>query len=402
MNAARHVVFVCPRFADGATLGGAETLLRAQAERVARAGWRVTFLTTCARNHVTWRNEASPGRERIAGMTVVRFPVDEKRDVAAFLRMQDRLSRFLRLSAGEERMWLANGINSTALCEYLRREGGAAHCIVVGPYLFALTDAVSRVFPEKTLLLPCLHDEPFARLACVRALFERVAGVLFNSRPEQELAKRLFDIRPNASWVVGMGLEEFAAEPGRFRKRTGVKGPFVMYSGRREPLKGTPLLVNYLDLFVRRTGREIRLVLTGSGAVTVPPTLATRVVDLGFVSEETKHDAMAAATVFAHPSWNESFGIVLLESWLARTPALVHAGSDVLRHHCRVSGGGLWFSCYPEFEAELELLLGNEPLRRAMGAAGRRYVQSEYAWEKVEERLFAALGSPPKSAGPPA
>ena len=41
---------------------------------------------------------------------------------------------------------------------------------------------------------------------------------------------------------------------------------------------------------------------------------------------------MAGALAFCHPSVNESFGIVLLESWLARTPALVHAGSDVLQH----------------------------------------------------------------------
>jgi glycosyltransferase involved in cell wall biosynthesis len=94
---------------------------------------------------------------------------------------------------------------------------------------------------------------------------------------------------------------------------------------------------------------------------------------------------------FCHPSVNESLGIVLLESWMARTPALVHAGSLVLRDQCRRSHAGLWFQTYPEFEEELLLLLDNTRLRHEMGEAGRRFVCEAYAWPAVEERLFAAL-----------
>ena len=81
---------------------------------------------------------------------------------------------------------------------------------------------------------------------------------------------------------------------------------------------------------------------------------------------------MAGALAFVHPSTFESFGIVLLESFLAGTPALVHARSEVLRWQCRRSGGGLWFRHYPDFEEELLLLLNNENLRKRMGAAGKK------------------------------
>ena len=102
---------------------------------------------------------------------------------------------------------------------------------------------------------------------------------------------------------------------------------------------------------------------------------------------------MAGALAFCHPSVNESFGIVLLESWLAGTPGLVHARSEVLKYQCQKSGGGLWFKSYPEFEEELLLLLDNPALREKMGAAGRKYVQETYSWEKVGQRFFEGLDS---------
>jgi glycosyltransferase involved in cell wall biosynthesis len=100
---------------------------------------------------------------------------------------------------------------------------------------------------------------------------------------------------------------------------------------------------------------------------------------------------MAGALAFCHPSSNESLGIVALESWLAGTPALVNAGSVVLVDHCRRSRGGLWFGNYPEFEEALLRLMDDEPLRRALGAAGRAYVLAEYSWKRILPRLAEAL-----------
>jgi glycosyltransferase involved in cell wall biosynthesis len=156
-------------------------------------------------------------------------------------------------------------------------------------------------------------------------------------------------------------------------------------------MKGTPLLLDYFDAFRARSGRDIKLVLTGSGPVDISPRIADFVLDTGFLDEKDKHDAMAGALAFCHPSVNESFGIVLLESWLARTPALVHAGSDVLKYQCRSSNGGMWFRSYPEFEEELLLLLTNTSLRNAIGNAGREYVMREYSWNAITPKLIAAL-----------
>ena len=51
----------------------------------------------------------------------------------------------------------------------------------------------------------------------------------------------------------------------------------------------------------------------------------------------------------------------------------------------------MWFRNYPEFEAELKLLLDNPDLAKTMGEAGRAYVTREYAWPRVMDRLESAF-----------
>lgn len=394
MSTSENIAFVCPRFADAGTVGGAETLLRNLAERLAAHGRRVSFLVTCAKNHFTWVNELPAGCRQIGNLEVHFFPVDAERRADLFLRAQAMISRGRQVSRDIEEVWVRHSVNSRALCAYLRTHTERYDRIVIGPYPFGLTYHAAQVSPEKTLLVPCLHDEPFARLSIMHELFRSVAGLLFNTEPERELAERLYSPRPVVCQIVGMGLDPFQADAHAFARRRGLTRPYVIYSGRREAAKGIPLLTAYLHAFRMRTGRDIDLVITGSGPIEAPPALWDHIIDTGFLPNQEKWEAMAGAVAFIHPSTLESLGIVLLEAFMARTPALVHAGSSVLQWQCRRSGGGLWFRNYPEFEEELSLLLNDESLRRQMGQQGREFVLREYAWDRVEQRLFAALDTP--------
>lgn len=390
-SSAKSIAFVAPRFAEGGTVGGAETLLKALAERCAKAGYQVDFLTTCATNHFTWENTIPPGVKKVDGLTVHFFPVNEDRDISGFLRVQEAIDKRGYVSEADEKTWIANSVNSRDLIEYLRKYGDGYERIVLGPYLFGVTYFGSGVFPAKTLLVPCLHDEAFAYLGIMKEMFGRVSGCMFNTAPERELARKLYNFPDAKSSVVGLGLDAFDADPQAFSKRSNIMAPYIIYSGRREPLKGTPLLCEYMQTFRDRTEKDVKLVFTGSGQIDAPDALRSHIFDAGFVSERHKREAMAGAICFVHPSVNESLGIVLLESWLARTPALVHAQSAVLSDQCRRSGGGLWFRNYPEFEEELLLLLENAETRKKMGESGREFVLKQYSWDAVERRLLDAL-----------
>ena len=55
------------------------------------------------------------------------------------------------------------------------------------------------------------------------------------------------------------------------------------------------------------------------------------------------------------------------------------------------SNGGLWYQNYEEFRECLTLLLSNEILRDKMGENGKRYVEENYSWNKVEEKYLRLL-----------
>ena len=390
MSRAERIAIVTPRFSEGGTVGGAETLLNQLAGRAAADGRRVTLLTTCARDHFSWKNEWPAGRTRAGALDVIRFAVDE-RDAAAYHKLDAAMARGETLSADDEQTWIRNSVNCSSLDAHLREHGGEYDRILAGPYLFGVVYSAALIHPDKTLLVPCLHDEPFARLGIMKPLFEKARGCLFNTEPERDFAKGLFQIPDARCRVVGMGIASFDADPGAFARRSGIHGPYVVYSGRREGGKGTPLLCDYMNAFRERTRRDVKLVFTGSGPIEAPTDLLPHITDLGFVSEQEKQEAMAGALAFIHPSVLESLGIVLLEAWMARTPALVHAQSRVLRWQCERSNAGLWFRNYPEFEDELLMLMDRPGLRDALGRNGREYVLREYSWTAVEQRLFDAL-----------
>src|SRR5438552_15129475 len=76
------IAFITPRFGDD-VVGGSEAVMREAAVGLAGRGWEVDVLTTCARDHYTWRNEYPAGITHLGGLTLRRFPaippaVDER------------------------------------------------------------------------------------------------------------------------------------------------------------------------------------------------------------------------------------------------------------------------------------------------------------------------------------
>ncbi|MBN2207573.1 MAG: glycosyltransferase, partial [Candidatus Aminicenantes bacterium] len=119
-----------------------------------------------------------------------------------------------------------------------------------------------------------------------------------------------------------------------------------------------------------------------------------RVRYLGFVSPEEKNAAMAAARVVVHPSHLESLCMAALETLVVRTPLLVQEATEPLKQHCLKGRCGLTYANYAEFAAALDLLLGDDRLREALGANGFAYVQANYTWAQViakYERVFRRL-----------
>ncbi|MGH7268609.1 MAG: glycosyltransferase family 4 protein [Candidatus Rokuibacteriota bacterium] len=378
-----------PRYGEG-IVGGAETLTRGLAEHLAATGADVEVLTTCARNHVTWRNDLASGLTRDGRVAVRRFPV-VPRDERVFGRLQQRILRRERLDRADQLRWAEESVSSPGLYAHLAERRETYDLVCFAPYLFGVTLQGIRTVPERAVLIPCLHDEPFAYLDVVRESFEACRGFIFNSAPEAELARKLYGVADRPWAVVGLGFDPPpAADPDGFRQRHRLAGPLLVYLGRKETGKNVPLLLEYGRRYRQTHNRDLTLVLAGDGPITAPRR-AEGVRDLGYLGVADKGQAYAAATVVCQPSLNESFSIVLMEAWLRGTPVLVHARCAVTAHHVLQANGGLVFGDFYEFAETLDRLLEDPGLRAKLGAQGRAYVESEYAWPAVTARLCGIL-----------
>lgn len=384
-----RIGLVVPRFHVD-LLGGAELHARWLAEHLAAAGHEVTVLTTCALDATRWRNELPAGPETTdAGYAVQRFPAD-RRDLHEWTELDMAIRAGRELSLEDEERWLRSGGASSAMERDLEKRGDRFDVVLGIPYMAATTYFAAQACPERFCVIPCLHDEPFARLGYVGRLLTRSVGALFNCWPERDLARRLHP-RLGPSAMVGLGFEPpQAAEPDAVREKYGIQGPFVLFIGRLELDKNVPQLLEYFVRYKERNPGPIQLVLVGHGDVTPPTRDDVHQITIDWRDRDS---LLAAATLLIQPSRKESLSIVTMQAWLSGLPVLAHAGSDVVRDHCLRSAGGLWFENYVEFEEMLRRLLEDGALAGTLGRGGRAYVAREYSWPAVLGRFHDALQS---------
>lgn len=385
-----RVAFVVPRYGPE-VLGGAETLCRELAENLRAHGSDVEVLTTTAVDHFTWEDHHPEGETVIGGVPVHRFAVAE-RDNTRWWQLHTQIAEGAPVAESDALEWMANSVWSEGLLDAACDERRYDWAIGI-PYLFGTSFWLAAERDGPTGLISCLHDEPHAHLPIIRRMLASVDTCLVLTSGERELVERL---APSArTRLMGVGFDDEPA-PGEdvvaaFCAGRGIAPGYLLYAGRREAAKGLPELLAHYEALRAEVPGVPPLALMGGGGFHVPASVAPYVVDLGFVPDEERAAAYAAASVLLHPSRLESLGMVLLESWLAGTPALVNAASAVLRAHCEESGGGLWYRGEGELIEAAAMLLSDPDLRARMAAQGAAYVRDEYSWPVVRRRFHDAL-----------
>jgi len=386
------VAFVIPWYGENIP-GGAESLCRSTVKALLRSGIAAEVLTTCVKQfHSDWNQNFHPeGATREGGVPVRRFRV-RRRDTALFDGVNYKLMHNMPRTSAEEETFMQEMINSSDLYRFIA-EHRDEYVFLFIPYMFGTTYGGSRVSPERSILVPCLHDESYARMQIVRRMCESVAGLLFNSVPEKLLADRLYTLNPEREVVVGAPVDcDWRADARRFQAKYGLSR-FFLYAGRTEQGKGSDLLLEHFCRYWDETGRAEKLVFIGGGELGIPAGYGSRIVRLGFVPQQDKYDAYAAAIALCVPGRMESFSIVMMESWLAGRPVMVNAQCPVTRNFCIESNGGLFFSDYDEFRDIIRLLSDEANLCTAMGGNGRQYVLDHFRPELVAVRYQEALQS---------
>ena len=388
----KKIGFVIPWYGEDIP-GGAEMELRQVTDRLHRAGVELEILSTCIKDAGSdWsRNFHKEGTETASnGVTVRRFRVGE-RNAAAFDAVNGKLMKGMRITPAEEDIFLTEMAECSALYSYMKEHSEEYSLFVFMPYLLCTTYNGTKMFPEKSVLIPCFHDEAYAYISRYREVFPKAAGMIFNARPEAELAERLYGFSQSGTKTIVMGIgmdTDIKPDAEAFRRKFGIDSPFIIYAGRKDKGKNVHTLVQYFAEYLKRRDTDLKLVLIGGGSIELPDELVKqkRIIDLGFVDKQDKYNGQAAAEYLCQPSKNESFSLVIMESWLCGRPVLVHSGCPVTRNFVSESDGGLYFGDYFEFEGCTDWFLANREKAALMGRNGGSYVRSSFAWDIIVEK----------------
>ena len=389
----KKIGFVIPWYGEEIG-GGAEAELRGVVHHLHDAGVPVEVLSTCVECFTSdWNKDVhEPGLTEEAGIPVRRFRV-RKRNTQAFDEVNLKLMNDIRLNPEEQEIFCREMINSPDLYDYIRDHGEEYGLFLFIPYMFGPVYYGCQIHPEKSVLIPCLHDEAYAYMECFREAFSKVAGMVFNAEPERKLAEKLYGVKGETFETFGIGMEtDWQTDPERFRMKYRIRDPFILYAGRKDAGKRVDRLVNAFAAYKKRNPGTLKLVLIGGGDIAIPD--RENIIDLGFVSKQDKYDAYGAAEIFCNPSEMESFSLVIMESWLAGRPVIVNGKCAVTKDFVLQAQGGLYFDNYEEFEGTVNYLLTHQETADQMAKNGRKYVLEHFDWDVITKkyiRLFEKL-----------
>ncbi|HZN94197.1 MAG TPA: glycosyltransferase family 4 protein, partial [Myxococcales bacterium] len=370
-----RVAFVVQRY--GEVTGGAELLARMIATRLAK-DWRITVLTTCAKDHLAWENDFPEGESRDGALRVLRFPTIRGRRIRRFNAISRRVLGRPNDRGTEERWIAEQGPLSPALLRHLAdaRERGEYDGYVAFTYLYSTTAWGLPLVARRALLVPTAHDEAPLDLEVYRDIFRLPRALLCSTPEELALIDRRFPGHAPAQ-VVGVGVDRPPARPERFRKKHGLgERPYLMYVGRVEQGKGVGELLEHHAGLVRRFHDAPELVLAGTASMRVE---GERVRALGRIGEQDKHDGLAGALAAVVPSRYESLSLLALEAFAQGTPVLANGRSDVLAGQVRRSEAGRTYDGAESF-AEGVREIGQS--RAAMSRKAAAYARG-HRWDRV-------------------
>ena len=177
--------------------------------------------------------------------------------------------------------------------------------------------------------------------------------------------------------------------------KPGASGKYFLSVGRLETVKRVDLIIRALA----RVERGWRLVIVGDGplrpaleAAAAAEGVADRVTFTGPIDEPALVDLYAGAGAVVFPPFDEDYGYVTLEAFLARKPVVttLDAGGPLEFVEDAVTG----FVAAPDADslgAAMSRVAADPGAARGLGEAGYERV-SAISWDGVVERLIEAGG----------
>ncbi|MCS6800730.1 MAG: glycosyltransferase [Chloroflexota bacterium] len=245
--------------------------------------------------------------------------------------------------------------------------------------------------------------EPDERISSERLLISDVDQIIVASAHERLQLLRFYEAVEEQISVVpcGVDLDHFRPLPKESaRAAVGARGRYVvLFVGRIEPLKGIDILIRAAAELEERD--DVEVIIAGGGsdghrdelrrlrALAAECGIGDQVRFIGPQPQDRLVLWYNAADITVVPSYYESFGLVAVESMACGTPVIAsRVGGLTSTVRDGETGYLIPWRCPEAFLERMELLLGNETLRRHFGEAARRSVE-RFRWSAIAEQIAA-------------
>jgi glycosyltransferase involved in cell wall biosynthesis len=216
----------------------------------------------------------------------------------------------------------------------------------------------------------------------------RASAIHFTDETERDLAAPLQLKAPAIVERLIIELTDFTPPPprGRFRSRFARQigeRPIVLFMSRIHPKKGLDLLIPAFS----RLNRDAALVIAGPDiggyqaqveAMARQHGLSDRVLFAGMLYGRERAEALVDADLFVLPSYQENFGVVVIEALAVGTPVIL---SDQVNIHRQVTAAQVGEVVPTQIDALAQAVIrwtGDADLRAGASARATTFVKESY------------------------
>ncbi len=381
-----HVLHVIPSLA--LRDGGPSVALPLMARALVGVGCRVTIATTAAAGAAEVPPSTIPGQGVPRPEATYHFFSRQ----TSFYKFSWPLTRWLNEHARE-----FDVIHIHALFSYSSVAAARAARAARVPYVVRPLGVLNRWGMENRRRWIKGLSLRFVEMPILRG----AAAIHYTSKAEQcEAAEAEVGIDALPSAVIPLGIETtaYARLPGReafcarFPQAAGRE--VVLFLSRVDEKKGLDLLLAAFAR-VRSQHPEALLVIAGDGDTAYLASLRARAGDLGiagdvlwtgFLAGADKLAALAAATVFALPSYSENFGVAAAEALAAGVPSVL-SERVAIAPEANAAGAAVVVPCEAGALAGALARLLAEPETRARLSDRARLAAERYSLNAAGTRL---------------
>ena len=230
-----------------------------------------------------------------------------------------------------------------------------------------------------------LKKKAFLALAG-RRFFERAAAVQCTAKAELDQAAKHLGAARHVVIPCLVDLAPFHTLPGPSLAHAAFPDsrtdrPKVLFLSRLHPKKGIEVLINAAAV-LRQRAMPVRVLVAGSGEAAYEAQLhelvrrqglQDDVKFLGLVKGVEKVSLYQAADIFALPTSQENFGLVLPEAMACRTPVITTRGVDIWQE-IQAAGATIVDANATAFADAIDGILRDTMRRNEIGEHGRRWV----------------------------